>query len=93
MRGSDRFPSLHELVIVREAVEARRHRADGRREEAVFQGAGRDLLDPVGDRVKVLIGVQLGAEGVLMGEGTAQASHPSPRAAEVVRVVVHTGAH
>lgn len=79
-------------MIVCEAVKARRHRADGRREEAVFQGAGRDLLDPVGNRVKVLIGIQLRAERVLMGEGTAQASHPSPRAAEVMRVVVHTGA-
>lgn len=91
-QGLDGFSSPHELVIVCEAVKARRHRADGRREEAVFQGAGRDLLDPVGNRVKVLIGIQLRAERVLMGEGTAQACHPSPRAAEVMRVVVHTGA-
>lgn len=27
-----------------------------------------------------------------MGEGAAHAPHPSPRAAEVMRVVVHTGA-
>lgn len=91
-QGLDGFPSPHELVIVCEAVKARRHRADGRREEAVFQGAGRDLFNPVGNRVKVLIGIQLWTEWVLMGEGAAQASHPSPRAAEVMRVVVHTGA-
>ena len=91
-QGSDRFPSPHELVIVCEAVETWRHRADGRREEAVFQGAGRDLLDPVGNWAKVLVGVQLRAEWVLMGEGTAQTSHPSPRAAEVMWVIVHTGA-
>jgi len=89
----DGFPSPHELVVVREAAEARRHRADGRREKAVFQGARRDLLDPVGNRVKVLIGIQLRAERVLMGEGAAEASHPSPGAAEVVRVVVHAGAY
>lgn len=62
IRGLDGFPSPHELVIVCEAVKARGHRADGRREEAVFQGAGRDLLNPVGNRMKVLIGIQLRAE-------------------------------
>lgn len=91
--GSDGFPSPHELVTVGEAVEARRHRAHGRGEEAVFQGAGRDLLDPVRNRVKVLIGIQLRAEGVLVGEGAAEASHPPPGAAEVTRAVVHAGAH
>lgn len=42
--------------------------------------------------MKVLMGVQLGAEGVLMGEGTAQAPGPSRGAAEVMRVVVQARA-
>lgn len=69
-------------MIVCEAVEAGRDRANWRWEEAVLQGAGGDLLDLVGDRVKVL-GVQLGAEGVLLGDDAA---------GEVVRAVAHARA-
>lgn len=87
------LPPPHKLVIVCKAVKARRHRANRRGEETVFQGAGWDLFNPVGNWMKVRTGIELRAERVLMREGTPQASQPAPGAAQVMWVVVQTGAH
>lgn len=78
------LPPPHKLVIVCKAVKARRHRADWRRKEAVFQGAGRDLLNPIGNGMKVRTGVELRAERVLSREGTPQVSEATPGAAQVM---------